>query len=137
MTTSCLHSVEVTAPSAPGCNGDSSLKTHIRGFLYHILAELLADPAIMAGEPLASRLAEAVIEGAETLESLACRQALFALGNLPKTGGEDLCQRFEEIINRPNARPIPLYESLALSGHLISPENSGKVRLATNTEMRL
>ena len=93
----------------------------IRSQLYDILAQALTDPALLAGCPRESLLAEAVIAGAATLGSAACRRTLFALQELPSITGADLRQRFSLATDRPGQRPLALYESLATTGHLVGP----------------
>jgi NAD-dependent dihydropyrimidine dehydrogenase PreA subunit/TorA maturation chaperone TorD len=122
MATSELAAPELAAARVQATSGETShTEGMTRSILLDSLAQALTDPAIMAGDALASPLAKAVITAAETLGSAACRRALFALGELPAANGEELRRRFELAINPPDARPIPMYESLALNGHLISP----------------
>ncbi len=100
---------------------ERSFTQSIRSQLYDALAQTLADPTVLAGLPRESLLAEAVIAGAAELGSAACRRALFALDELPPIAGVDLRRRYEAVTTRPGHRPLALYESLATTGHLVSP----------------
>jgi len=93
----------------------------IRAQLYDILAQTLADPTLLAGSPRESLLAEVVIAGAAELGSAACRRILFALEELPPIADDELRHRFEIVTTRPGRRPLALHESLATTGHLVSP----------------
>lgn len=100
------------------------MSTHdasVRSQLYDMLAQTLSDPAVMAGYPRESLLAETVITGAAELGSAACRRALFALEELPPIAGEEIRKRFELATSRPGRRPLALYESLATTGRLLGP----------------
>ncbi|NOZ50176.1 MAG: 4Fe-4S dicluster domain-containing protein [Chloroflexi bacterium] len=92
-----------------------------RSILIDTLAQALNDASILAGAPLQTPLADAVTEGAQHLGSAACRRALFALKELPSVAADELQRRFDQVISRPGRRPVPLYESLALNGRLLSP----------------
>ncbi|RME45442.1 MAG: hypothetical protein D6791_10760, partial [Chloroflexi bacterium] len=92
-----------------------------RALVLDALAQALADPAMLAGPAEHSELATVLREAAEKLGSAACRRALFALADLPAHDEDALRERFQRCIHPPDARPLPLYESLALSGHLVSP----------------
>jgi ferredoxin len=102
-------------------NNTSSKSAQTRAVIYDSLAQTMADPAMMAGFPGQSPLAEAVVQGAKILGSAACRRAMFSLEELPPVAGADLRRRFELVVSRPGQRPISLHESLAVTGHLVGP----------------
>ncbi|NOZ72273.1 MAG: 4Fe-4S dicluster domain-containing protein [Chloroflexi bacterium] len=90
-----------------------------RALVLDALAQALSDPAIMAGAPTSSPLAEALKQVAPFLGSAACRRALFALAELPSLETEVLQHHFEALITEAQGQPLPLYESLALNGRLM------------------
>lgn len=102
---------EATTTSTPASRAD----------LYDTLAQVLDDPAMLAGLPGESLLAEAVIGGAAALGSATCRRILFALEELPPVAGQELRQRLERVTARPDHRPLAFYESLATTGQLVGP----------------
>ncbi len=96
-------------------------ETIARAIVLDALAQALSDPAILAGAPASSPLADILSSAVSELGSAACRRALFALAELPPADADDLQRRFQAIVQAPDRRPVPLYESMALHGRLMSP----------------
>ncbi len=92
-----------------------------RAQILDALAQAFHDPAILAGVGAQSELEKVLRNALQTLGSAACRRALFTLADLPPAGAEALRQRFQRLVYRSDARPLPLSESLALNGRLVSP----------------
>ncbi len=108
------HGVDERGPR----NNDRSAVPIARANVYDVLAQALSNPAIVAGAPRQSSLAEAAEQGASVLGSTICRRVLFALEELPPVAGAELRRRYARILAQPGSRPLATYESLALTGRL-------------------
>jgi ferredoxin len=88
----------------------------VRAIIYYALAEALAGPTLKLQE----LLLEAVTIGAQMLNSIACRQAVLTLAELPVTSLEILRTCYTRLLTNPGGRPVALYESLHRRGGLMT-----------------
>jgi ferredoxin len=100
------------SPATAGRPGDTA---RARAMVYQALAEVLAGPT----PGIQDLLLEAVMAGAQSLDSVACQQAALTLADLPTTGLEALQKSYRRLIANPGHRPLALYESLHYGGGLM------------------
>ena len=94
--------------------GQPDSTARIRAMIYHALAEALDGPT----PGIQGLLLEAVINGAQVLNSVACQNAALTLAALPTSNLEALHRDYIGLIAGPGRQPLALYESLHRRGGL-------------------